>query len=81
MDKTWEDKAHRLIYNLCRASYLQANTKKDGTKYKKHRPYTVPEFAEKLVDVLGWHDRKKAELEAKRLFLTYEGLEATRERH
>ncbi len=49
-------KAHRIIGVLCMASYVQANTRKDGGRYKKHRPYSVPEEAEELIDCLNRDD-------------------------
>ena len=73
MAKTWRDKAHRLIENLCWASYLQANTRKDGRRYKRHHPYTSPALADELVQCLGNDD----EVGAKKLFLSYDGINAT----
>ena len=56
----WREKAQRLIGEACMAAYLKANTKPDGTRYKKHRPYSVPEHAQALVDALGANDEHKA---------------------
>jgi hypothetical protein len=66
--KAWQEKAHRLIYNLCKTSYQQANYKKS----KKHIPYSVPELAQELIDCLNTED----EVRAKDIFLSYEGLKA-----
>lgn len=72
----WRDKAHRLIGNMCRVSYLRVNTKKGGGLYKKHRAYSVPEAAEELIDCLGRED----EAGAKALFLfSYDCQRATRD--
>ena len=65
IQKTWHNKAHREISRLCYAEYLRVNTRKDGQRYKKHHPYSVPEIAERLVDAL----RTDNELEAKQIFL------------
>jgi hypothetical protein len=65
--KPWQEKAHRLIYNLCRTSYIQANKKN-----KKHIPYSIPELAKELIDCLNTED----EVRAKDIFLSYEGLKA-----
>ena len=66
--KTWRDKANNEIASMCMAAYLQANTKKDGSRYKKHRPYAIPELAQQLVDCLGNHDQKAGEIRAKQIF-------------
>ena len=49
-------KAHRIIGVLCMVSYLKANTRKDGGRYKKHRPYSVPVEAEDIIDCLNRDD-------------------------
>lgn len=56
----WKIKVHKLIYLLCQQSYLQANRKKDGSFYKKHRPYSIPETAERLIDCLNKNDEELA---------------------
>jgi hypothetical protein len=56
----WRDKANRLIAAACRQSQLQANTKPDGTRYKKHRPYSVPAVAKNLIDCLNADDEHRA---------------------
>ncbi len=49
-------KAHRIIGVLCMASYVKANTRKNGRRYKKHRPYSVPEEAQDIIDCLNRDD-------------------------
>jgi hypothetical protein len=61
----WEAKAHRIIAAECLASYLQTNTRPDGQRYRRHRPYAVPATAEALVRCLGTND----EAGAKAIFL------------
>lgn len=68
----WEQKAHRIIQNLCRESYNQSNTSASGKKYKKHRPYSVPELAEDLIECLANQDEERA----KALFLSYDGMKS-----
>ena len=63
--RTWEDKVKDVIGKLCCVSYRQANFNKQGKKYKKHRPYSIPEEAQVLVKCLGMHDSRKAEIAAK----------------
>jgi len=55
----WEHKAHCIVAKHSRAAWL-ANKKRAG--------YRIPEIASALVAVLGWKDRRAAEVEAKRLF-------------
>ena len=59
-EKTWQDKAHRIIAALCLESYSKTNTKKDGGKYKTHRPYIVPQEAEILIECLNTNDEHRA---------------------
>jgi len=66
--KTWRDKAERIVENLCRESWKQANFKTNGQQYRRHRPYSVPKLAEDLVNCLGMHDQQAAELRAKQIF-------------
>lgn len=63
----WRDKANRVIAELCRSSFLRANTRSDGKRYKKHQPYVVPPMADLLVQCLNRDD----ELTAKVLFHQY----------
>lgn len=57
---TWQDKVHARIAALCLASYLKANTRKDGKRYARHVPYSVPEEAQALVECLGKDDEERA---------------------
>ncbi len=71
INATWQDKAHRLIYNACSQSYEQAQISRlTGKRYRSHVPYSVPQFAEDLIDCLNRNDEEKA----KALFLSYEGM-------
>lgn len=65
--RTWENKVERVISLFAQQAYRDANFDKHGKKYKRPRPYRMPEEAEKLVQVLGMHDRKKAEIKAKEM--------------
>ena len=62
---SWHNKAQRLIGEMCYTSYQQANTKKDGTQYKRHRAYSVPSMAQQLIECLNTDN----EVEAKGLFM------------
>ncbi len=57
---TWHDKAHRIIGELCAASERQANTRKDGTRTRKHHQYSVPAIAQELVEALGQKNEERA---------------------
>lgn len=71
--KPWQEKAHRLIGNVCRNSYEHAQISKlTGKRYKKHVPYSVPSFAQDLIDCLNTGNEERA----KALFLSYEGMKA-----
>ena len=59
-NKTWQDKAHRIIGILCYESFIKANTRKHGGLYKKHKPYSVPDIANELVVCLANDDEKTA---------------------
>jgi hypothetical protein len=65
METKWEHKIHRVIYKLCYVSWYQMNHDKQGKQYKKHRPYSRPQEAQRLVDILGMQDRRQAESDAK----------------
>lgn len=58
--KPWEEKAHHIIATLCAASWRAANVKADGTRRKRHVPYSVPDTARRLVDALGRDDEETA---------------------
>ena len=61
----WEKKVHSVIACLSANAWRQANHDKTGRRYKIERPYTVPDEARQLVELLGLHDRQKAEVECK----------------
>ena len=61
----WVVKAHEVISKLCLQAYVEANTRPNGMKYKKYRPYTVPEEAQELTKCIAEDD----ELRAKQIFL------------
>lgn len=61
----WQNKAHRVIADLCRESYLTVNRYKDGTMRKRHVPYSVPLVAGQLIECLNMND----ELRAKQIFM------------
>lgn len=64
----WKEKANRIIGELCRASYLAANRRADGTMRRKHVPYAVPADAAFLVECLADPD---GEVKAKALFIRH----------
>lgn len=64
----WEAKAHRIIADAAYAAWRQENHGRTEKRYRKHRPYAIPDEAHKLVAILGWHDRKAAEHAAKAIF-------------
>ena len=63
----WVEKANRLIAIASLDAYRKANPH----PRKKHRPYTIPVIADDLVRCV----KTDNELEAKRIFLSYEGIE------
>ncbi len=63
--RTWEHKVEAVIRKFARIAFEQANFDRSGRQYKRYRPYTLPEEAMKLVEILGWHDREAAEIAAK----------------
>ena len=62
---TWEIKVEEVIGKLNRLACYQANHDKQGKRYKKHHHYRVPEEVQRLVECLGMHDRREAEIQAK----------------
>lgn len=68
----WEVKANKIISSVCFAAWKEANTKPNGQRYAKHRPYSVPDLAASLVSCLATQD----EVGAKAIFLSYDGLRA-----
>ena len=65
--RTWENKVEEVIGKLNHIAWFQANHDKQGKRFKKHRPYRVPEEAQRLVECLGMHDRREAEIQAQRI--------------
>ena len=61
----WQNKARNLIAAYSAESYRAANFLPNGSKRKRHVPYSIPEIATALVKALDYDD----EHEAKRLFL------------
>lgn len=64
---SWENKVERVIAKLSYASWYKANHDRAGRRYKKHRPYRLPEEASELVATLGDHNRRRAEIRAKEI--------------
>lgn len=65
---------HAIISNYAMMAYLQANKKKDGTFYKKRRPYTLPteaETARELLDITYKKDITLEDEEKIKAFLMY----------
>jgi hypothetical protein len=58
--KTWHDKADKVIANLCFQSWYETNHNRQGKRYKKHRPYAVPEVAADLVECIGTDNEERA---------------------
>jgi hypothetical protein len=58
---SWEAKVHRVIARLAATAHRQSNTDRAGKRYKRHRPYRLPEAAEQLVRCLGDRDRSRGE--------------------
>jgi len=53
MTATWQDKAHRIIHQLCVESYLQANELPNGRLRRCHVPYAIPEEAQQIIEWLN----------------------------
>jgi len=66
-DDAWRSKAHRIIAEECHAAWLEANTKRDGKRCRRQRPYAVPTLAEMLVACLNANDEERA----KSLFIAH----------
>ena len=66
MNEAWKEKTHRVIQRLSVKSYNQSNIKKNGKRYKKHRPYSIPEDAQELIECLATNNEEQA----KYIFLT-----------
>ena len=63
--RNWEAKVERVIGKFAYASWHQANHDRSGRRYKRHRPYSIPDEARRLVEILGLRDRTAAERAAK----------------
>jgi len=59
-DLPWREKAKRIIAELSRQSYDQAQRLSGGGKAKRHRPYSIPEAAQRLVEALDRNDEEAA---------------------
>ena len=55
---TWIQKAHRIIATEAQRSYDAANIKHDGTKRKKHVPYTLPSWVDDLINAMNRDDEE-----------------------
>ena len=64
---SWESKVERVIGKLSYAAWDAANHDRSGHRYKRHRPYRLPEEADELVKTLGMRDRRAAEIKAKEI--------------
>lgn len=71
MAEQWETKAQTIIRELSEQAYRSVNYYKNGTRRRKHVPYSLPVLATQLIAVLGWHDRVEAERQAKAMFIMY----------
>lgn len=68
---SWEDKVQRVIGRLSYASWYEANHDASGHRYKRHRPYSIPQEARDLVEILGMKNRREAEHRAKEAMMLY----------
>ena len=59
-DAPWREKAKWIIATLSKESYERENRLPNGKLRKKHRPYSIPETAEKLLDALNKNDEETA---------------------
>lgn len=53
------ERAHRLIASDARIAWRKANTRPNGRRYKRHRPYSLPDRAAALVEALGSGDPER----------------------
>lgn len=75
----WTEKARKdlsaILSNYCMESFLQANQKKDGTFYKKRRPYSVPTEGLKALELIKITQKdnitRKEEEEVKSFLMPY----------
>jgi hypothetical protein len=75
VEHTWEHKVERVVQRLAQAAWRRANHDPRGNPYKRHRQYALPTEAMELVQALGDHDRKAAEIRCKEIM---EGLRLAR---
>lgn len=65
---SWEDKVSRVIGKLSNQAYRQVNYDKQGRKkFKKDRPYHIPDEANQIVKCLGDKDRERGERTCKEI--------------
>lgn len=57
---SWQNKAKQIISDLSLAAWRQANVKPDGTRRKRHVPYSVPAMAQALVLCLNQNNERQA---------------------
>jgi hypothetical protein len=55
LEHTWQDKANRLIADASFDAYTKANKGR-----KRHVPYSIPQYAEDLVECLAFNDEERA---------------------
>jgi hypothetical protein len=59
-DHGWRARVSRVIAGLCADAYKAENYRKDGTKYKRHRAYHVPDTACELLECLNSNNEERA---------------------
>lgn len=64
---SWEEKVGKVIGKLAHSAQQAANTDRAGKRYKRHRPYRLPEEADALVKCLGDRDRVRGERACKEI--------------
>lgn len=57
---SWWHKAQEVIAEEAFACWQKANTKKNGKRYKKHRPYSLPDWCNALVEACGQRNEARA---------------------
>ena len=55
---SWEERAKTVVGKLCKEEFARVNTKKNGQRYKKHRPYVIPETAQSIINALNSNDEE-----------------------
>jgi hypothetical protein len=56
----WQDKAQKIVSELCMESYRRANYFSNGKKRKRHVPYSVPSMALDLLKCIKNDDEETA---------------------